>query len=163
MEKRSLKLKSVPTELHKLERFTEELCDEYNINNSYFGNILLVLTEAFENAMFHGNGSDPSKYVVVSFEPRAKGFLFEVRDEGKGFDYKHIPDATDVEGNPEGKGTGLFLIRSLADEVNFSEQGSCIRILFSIASINQQISVDRRTLLNDFIKSGEKEKTKKTE
>lgn len=163
MKKRSLKLRSVPTEVHKLERFTEELCDEYNINNSYFGNILVVLTEAFENAMFHGNAADPEKFITISFEPRPKGFLFEVRDEGKGFDFDNIPDATDVEGNPEGKGTGLYLIHSLADEVSFTDRGRCIRILFSIASINQQTSIERRNLLNDFVKSGKEEKTKKAE
>ncbi len=161
MKKRSLQLKSVPSEIHRLEKFTEELCDEYNINNSYFGNILVALTEAFENAMIHGNGSVASRPIRVSFESRPKGFLFEVHDEGKGFDVSNIPDATDVEGNPEGKGTGLFLIRSLADEVSFSDHGRCIRILFSIASINQQMAVGRRKLLNDFITAGKTEKTKK--
>lgn len=163
MKKRSLILQSVPSEIHKLERFTEELCDEYNINNSYFGNILVALTEAFENAMIHGNHNDPSRKVSITFENRPKGFLFEVRDEGKGFDFHLVPDATDVEGNPEGKGTGLFLIRSLADEVNFADHGRCIRMLFSIASINQQMSIERRNLLNDFIKTGKEEKTKKAE
>lgn len=161
MKKRSLNLKSVSSEIHRLEKFTEELCDAYNINNSYFGNILVALTEAFENAMIHGNKNDPSRHIHVSFESRPKGFLFEVRDEGQGFDFLNIPDATDVEGNPEGKGTGLFLIRSLADEVSFADHGRCIRMLFSIASINQQLSVDRRNLLNDFIRAGKTEQTKK--
>ena len=33
-------------DLSKLERFVEEICDYYNINNEYFGNILLATTEA---------------------------------------------------------------------------------------------------------------------
>ncbi len=161
MKKRSLKVKSVISEVHKLEKFVEELCDEYNINNSYFGNILLSLTEAFENAIFHGNGSDASKIVSISFESRPKGLLFQVQDEGKGFDYQNVPDATDVEGNPDKKGSGLFMIRALADEVNFIDKGRCIQILFYISSINQQIAIDRIQSLQDFIKTGKEEKAKK--
>jgi serine/threonine-protein kinase RsbW len=162
MKKHSLKLQSSITEIHKLEKFVEEICDEYNINNSYFGNILLSLTEAFENALFHGNKSNPAKLVKISFESKPKGLLFEVHDEGKGFDFNNIPDATDIEGNPEKRGAGLFMIKSLADEIHFSDQGRCIQILFYISSINQQIAIDRIQSLNSFIKSGKEEKAKKS-
>jgi len=161
MKKRSLKLNSIITEIHKLEKFVEEICDEHNINNTYFGNILLTLTEAFENAIFNGNGSDPTNKVSSTIETTPKGLLFEVHDEGKGFDFLNIPDATDVVGNPDKKGTGIFMIKALADEINFIDKGRGIQILFYIASINQQIAVDRIQSLQDFIKTGKEEKAKK--
>lgn len=163
MKKRSLKLNSVPTEIHEVERFVEEICDESNINNSYFGNILVAVTEAFENAMIHGNESNPQRQVIISFENVPKGLSFEVKNEGKGFDIALIPDAADVEGNPEKKGTGLFLIKSLADEVIYSDNGRCIQMLFYISSINQQIADERRNKLKAFKNVRKEEKAKKDE
>jgi serine/threonine-protein kinase RsbW len=148
MKKSTLKIKSVAANIHKLEKFVEDICDEFNINNTYFGNILVTLTEALENAIYHGNKSNPDKNIQITFESKPKGLLFTIADEGEGFDYNNIPDATDVEGNPDKKGTGLFLIRSLADEVKFKDNGCTIQIMFYIASINQQIALDRIAQLN---------------
>jgi serine/threonine-protein kinase RsbW len=150
MKKKTLKLKTLPASIHSLEKFVEDICDENNINNTYFGNILITLTEAMENALYHGNKSDEQKNITISFESRPKGLLFEISDEGTGFDFNNIPDATDVVGNPERKGTGLFLIRTLADEVKFKNNGSTIQIMFHVASINQQMASERMFLLNTF-------------
>jgi serine/threonine-protein kinase RsbW len=157
MKKRTLKLKSLTSNINSLERFVEEICDEYNINNTYFGNILVSLTEALENAVVHGNKSNPDKKVIVTFESNAKGLVFE----GSGFDFSNIPDATDPVTNPERKGTGIFLIRSLADEVSFRDHGRTIQITFFISSINQQIADDRVSHLNSFTKSNKEVKEEK--
>lgn len=161
MKKRTLKLRSQLTDIHLVERFVEEICDEYNINNTYFGNILVSLTEAIENAIVHGNASNAGKSVAVTFESTAKGLIFEVSDEGQGFDYMNIPDAADPVSNPEKKGTGLFLIRTLADEVDFKENGRTIQIMFYISSINQQIATERISQFHTFTKSGKEIKEKK--
>ena len=163
MKKRTLKLKSVPENIHRIEKFVEEICDEYNINNTYFGNILVSLTEAMENAIYHGNRNDPRKNVYITFTSKPKGLMFQISDEGEGFDFNNIPDATDVQGNPEKKGTGIFLIRSLADEVHFKENGRVIQIMFYISSINQQIAVERMNQLDSFRKTGKEIKAEKKE
>ena len=157
-EKLQLIFPSVPENIHRVEKFVEDICDEYNINNTYFGNILVSLTEALENAIQHGNKSDPEKNITILFESQPKGLMFQVSDEGSGFDTGNIPDATDIVGNPDKKGTGLFLIKTLADEVTFKNNGSTIQIMFYISSINQQMSIDRIHQLNSFQKSGKEVK-----
>ena len=159
MKKNTLKIKTLPANIHNLEKFVEDICDEYNINNTYFGNILVTLTEAYENAFYHGNKSNPEKNIVISFSSKPKGLMFEVSDEGNGFDYNSIPDATDVEGNPDRKGTGIFLIKTLADEVHYKNQGRTIQIVFYISSINQQLAIDRINQLNSFQNAGKNVKT----
>jgi serine/threonine-protein kinase RsbW len=154
MKKRTLKLKTLPDNIHRLEKFVEEICDEYNINNTYFGNILVALTEAVENAMFHGNLSDPEKNVIVCFDSQPKGLSFEVTDEGAGFDFNNIPDATDIDGNPDKKGAGIFLMRSVADEMEYKNNGKTARLMFYISSINQQMAIDRMNQLKSFKKAG---------
>ena len=161
MKKSTLKLKSTTTEIHRIEKFVEDICDYNNINNTYFGNILVAVTEAFENAVIHGNLSDPAKTITIGFEAKPKGLMFEIKDEGMGFDVTAVPDATDVENNPDKKGTGLFLIRSLADEVRHIDNGRCIQMLFYISSINLQMATDRVQKLNAFKKEVKEKSVKK--
>lgn len=157
-DKLKLVLASLPENIHKVEKFVEDICDEYNINNTYFGNILIVLTEAFGNAVTHGNGNDPDKQIQVIFEQKPEGLSFTVKDEGTGFDITKIPDPTDLNTDPEeAKGRGIFLIKSLADEIKYSDNGSTVEILFKISSINSEMALDRIKKLKEY--SGVKEVT----
>ena len=143
-ENLQLILPSLPENINQVEKFVEDICDEYNINNTYFGNILVALTEAFENAIVHGNGRNPDKNVHIIFTSKPEGLSFIVKDEGEGFDINQIPDPTDINSDPnESKGRGIFLIKSLADEVKFLENGTSVEILFKISSINSELAIDR--------------------
>jgi len=143
-EKIQLVLSSLPENIHQVEKFTEDICDEYNINNTYFGNILVALTEAVENAMLHGNENNPAKKVQITFSSKPEGLSFIVKDEGKGFDISKIPDPTDLNTDPqELKGRGIFLIRTLADEIRYSDKGRTLEIIFKISSINREMAVNR--------------------
>lgn len=155
-EKLQLIIPSLPENIHKVEKFVEDICDEYNINNTYFGNILVALTEAVENAMLHGNGKNPAKHVLINFSSKPEGLSFVVKDEGDGFDINLIPDPTDlaIDAN-QIKGRGIFLIKNLADEVLYTQNGSSVEIIFKIASINQELAVERMNLLKKY--SGVKE------
>ena len=51
-------------EVTKLERFIEEICDFYNINNEYFGNILLATTEAVD-ILFSINESTENRLEAI--------------------------------------------------------------------------------------------------
>jgi len=155
-EKLQLIFSSVPENIHQVEKFVEDICDEYNINNTYFGNILVALTEAVENAMVHGNKNNPSKNVEITFLSKPEGLSFTIKDEGDGFDINNIPDPTDLNVNPEEvKGRGIFLIKSLADEVNFLLKDKGIEILFKTSSINNEIAIGRINQLKSY--SGIKE------
>ncbi|HNW89599.1 MAG TPA: ATP-binding protein [Bacteroidales bacterium] len=152
MKKHTLKIKSDPHQILEVEKFIEDICDYYNLNDSYFGNIMVAVTEAVENAMIHGNHNDKEKYVTIQFDFSQKGIDFTIEDEGQGFDFDSIPDATDAEGNPEKKGTGIYLIRTLADEVRFLENGSKVRLVFNITSINKEVFINRKKHIEDYFK-----------
>lgn len=167
MNKSNIKFSSKRENIHLVEKFVEEICDIYNINNTYFGNILLTLTEAVENAIIHGNKLNINKNVSLFFESGPKGLVFDICDEGAGFDYSNIPDPTDLSVKfDENNGNGIFLIKSLADEVYFHDNGRRLQIIFHISSINKQIASDRVKKLNQFNqekKIENKEKHKSTE
>ena len=77
---RTLAIASDLKEMHKVEAFIEEISDEFNINHTYFGHLLVTITEAVKNAIVHGNGSDPARRVTVSFEALESSFIFAVTD-----------------------------------------------------------------------------------
>ena len=134
----SLKLKSKATELNKVEKLVEALADKYYLNDSYFANIMVALTEAFNNALKHGNHNDPSKQIYIDFTLTDKEMIFDVRDEGKGFDHILFLNTKHQENQ-----RGIELIQSVSDKIVFSDNGRCISIHFNVASVNQSISQSR--------------------
>jgi serine/threonine-protein kinase RsbW len=82
MKKHTLNIKSDIHELPEIERFIENVCDYYNLNNNYFGNIMVAVNEAVENAIIHGNENNANKTVSLQFELVPSGILFTIEDEG---------------------------------------------------------------------------------
>jgi serine/threonine-protein kinase RsbW len=100
------------------------------LNEDYYGNILIALTEGVNNAIVHGNKYDKNKVVWLNMESSDNDVQFTIVDEGVGFDYNNVPDPTLPENLEKLSGRGVFLMRQLADEVVFEENGSTIRLRF---------------------------------
>jgi serine/threonine-protein kinase RsbW len=146
--------------IHEVERFIEEICDANNISNNFFGNIVVAVTEAANNAILHGNKSDPTKKVTIGFTYTPACFSFVVRDEGKGFEYQCVPELTkDPSATKEFPGRGLYLMKSLSDEVRFSENGSTVELIFKTSGINYETTVDRIKKLLSYSKATSKKVT----
>lgn len=128
-----LKLASCPDSICKLERFVQKVSQQYNICPDRYPDILISLTEAVNNAIVHGNGANRSKNVVIShsYEKRS-GLTFHVSDEGKGFDYKKVPDPTRIENLERCGGRGVFLMRQLSDQLQFKNNGRTVIINFEV-------------------------------
>jgi serine/threonine-protein kinase RsbW len=88
--------------------------------------VVVALDEAIVNAIKHGNGYDPSKRVTVIAEITDGVARFEISDEGPGFSEKDVPDPCAPENLLRTSGRGILLIRSIMDEVSFSEPGNRI-------------------------------------
>ncbi|MDP4281009.1 MAG: ATP-binding protein [Bacteroidota bacterium] len=148
---KELRIPSTLESLRGIEVFVEEICDIYNINNSYFGNILIAIEEAVTNAIVHGNKLDPDKEVLVIFRSMPNGLCFSIEDQGDGFNFRNIPNPLEVEESASGMtGKGLFLINSLADKVDFNLRGNKIELVFNISSINQETTLNRIKQLQSY-------------
>ncbi|MFA5099265.1 MAG: ATP-binding protein [Candidatus Omnitrophota bacterium] len=86
--------------------------------------IKLALEEAVVNAMRHGNRLDRERHVAVHIEADKKGVKIDVHDEGKGFDFRVLPDPTRGEKVHLPSGRGVYLMRKLMDKVEFYDAGS---------------------------------------
>ena len=122
---------------------------------SYDG-VYLALIESLTNALEHGNLeiaqeekveataedrfddlkrsrlADPAlgnRKIFLRVETSDDAICFAVRDEGKGFDHRSLPDPTQPENIFNASGRGVLLIHCYMDEVSWNETGNEIRLL----------------------------------
>lgn len=115
-----------------VERLVEDVCEVFSVNEDSYGNILIAVTEAVNNAIYHGNEGDPEKHIKIGFESGEKNIKFSVSDEGKGFDYESLPDPTDPINIDKPQGRGVFLMKHLADKVEFNNNGQEVLLTFNL-------------------------------
>lgn len=132
MQKQQLELDSASESIHIVEKLIDAICSNYKVNEDHYGNILVAVTEAVNNAIYHGNKAAPNKKIHVTFSSSPKALSFTIRDEGEGFDYKHLPDPTDPKNLEKPTGRGVFLMHRLADDVKYTESGRCVSLSFDI-------------------------------
>lgn len=126
----SLQIASVPQNLNLVERMIDDLRIQHNIPEECYGNMLVALTEAVNNAIYHGNGLNPDKIVNVRCTYSKDAFCFYISDEGIGFDYYNLVDPTAPENLEKPSGRGIFLMKQLSDQLIFSENGRAIEMHF---------------------------------
>lgn len=120
--------------IHLVEKMVDEVCEELNVHEDHYGNILIALTEAVNNAIYHGNRLDPSKKTFVICGQEDNRLKFTVKDQGPGFDFNNLPDPTDPENIEKPNGRGIFLMKNLADEINFEEDGRTVELVFELSA-----------------------------
>ena len=133
-EHQKLSISSKSENIVLVEKMVEDVCELYNINEDNYGNILVALTEAVNNAIYHGNQADPKKLIDIFFRTKKDAISFIIKDQGKGFDYNELPDPTDPNYIDKPNGRGVFLMRNLADKVEFEEKGSKVVLTFNVSA-----------------------------
>jgi serine/threonine-protein kinase RsbW len=126
----TLKINSNTQSLRLVERLVEDVCQIYSVNEDCYGNMLIAVTEAVNNAILHGNKNDPDKFVKIGFESDDDKLVFSIADEGEGFDHTNLPDPTDPVNIDKISGRGVFLMQSLADSIQFEQNGSKVLLGF---------------------------------
>lgn len=93
-------------------------------------NIPVALSEALSNAILRGNADEQGKFVRVRAMISDKELVFEVADEGRGFDltgFRYDPTTAENIGREDGR--GIYLMRKLMDRVErLHENGNVIRM-----------------------------------
>ena len=127
-----VKIPSIKENVAVVESFIENAGEKIKIKESVYGNVLVSVTEAVNNAIVHGNKEDKEKKVKIKLKENKKSIRFVVEDEGVGFDHKNLPDPTSPENIDKIKGRGIFLIKNLADKAKFKDGGRVVDMLFKL-------------------------------
>jgi serine/threonine-protein kinase RsbW len=105
----------------EVESLAEKLATEGGLDEDDTFRLAMSAREAAVNAVLHGNEYDPAKHITASFENTGISLVITITDEGKGLDPSTLPDPREPENLLLGTGRGIFLIRSMMDEVNFRQ------------------------------------------
>jgi serine/threonine-protein kinase RsbW len=106
-------------------------CDS---DHAYF--IEMAVREVLINAIRHGNQFDSHKQVRVRFRFDAARFEVQINDQGRGFDYEHLPDPCDSANLLKSSGRGIFLVRSFMDDFSLiyvPDQGTEVKFAKKLA------------------------------
>ncbi len=128
--KEEIKFQSKIENINIVEKLVDDLSATQNLSSEIYGNLLVAMVEAVNNAIIHGNKLDESKEVIVNYGLEEGYFWFSVKDQGHGFDFNSLPDPTSPENIEKPHGRGIFLMSHLVDEIKFEDNGTkvCLRI-----------------------------------
>lgn len=124
-------LPSAIDSLARVENIIEEIKEEYEISEEIYGNILVSLSEAVNNAIKHGNNYSNDKEITFSFDVTDKEYIFTITDQGSGFDFNDIPDPTHPDNLEKTDGRGIFIVKNLSDNVEFEDEGRTLKMFFN--------------------------------
>ena len=127
---RTLKLPSNVESISSVENLIDEISIELALNEDLYGNVLISVTEAVNNAIQHGNKYQNELIVTVLVFDGSDAFCFSVSDEGDGFDFLNLPDPTAPQNILNENGRGVYLMQNLADEVVFEDGGKTVLLYF---------------------------------
>lgn len=130
MDSLKIQIPSLSENIRIVESFIDNVKDRFQIDDDIYGNIMVAVTESVNNAIRHGNKMDKSKNVKLVVESEENKLKFSIEDQGPGFDYHNLPDPTAPENLDKLGGRGIFLMKHLADEVNFYDEGRKVELVF---------------------------------
>jgi serine/threonine-protein kinase RsbW len=117
-------------ELKKVETFLRDIFLEYSLENKYFNKVYLCISEAVINSIKHGNKNDINKNVLIEVSYDIPEINIMIEDEGNGFDLNQISDPTSKGNIKNESGRGIFIIKTLTNQIEYNEKGN--RIQFKI-------------------------------
>ena len=130
--KKDLHIPSEIGNLRLVEKAIDELSLELDLSDEVYGNVLVATMEATNNAIIHGNNSDPKKNVSIKIELEEKELKVQIEDQGIGFDYQSVPDPTAPENIENVNGRGIFLMEKLSDKMEFTRNGATVELEFNL-------------------------------
>lgn len=125
-----LKISSKISNLAMVENAIDTITKENGINKENYGKILVSVMEAVNNAIIHGNKNDQNKFVNINILLKDNLLTITVEDQGKGFRPEEVPDPTKPENVENMNGRGVFLMKNLADDLEFNKMGNRVILKF---------------------------------
>lgn len=132
MNKLKLSISSDINSIPLVEKFIDDFVAFFALPDALFGRVSLAVVEAVNNAILFGNDRKIEKQVLITVENRDSRLFISILDQGTGFDYAVIPDPTLPTNLDKEKGRGLYLMKTLSDELIFSKDGSEVTLVFDL-------------------------------
>jgi serine/threonine-protein kinase RsbW len=112
-------LHSDPKYIRRVEPFLKKINHTARLDEIQMHKMMVSLTEAVNNAIIHGNKSNPEKRVRVRCEVLPGWLVVFVQDEGNGFAPEKVRNPLRRQNLMRENGRGVFLMKTLMDKVEF--------------------------------------------
>lgn len=103
---------------HAVREFVHGFAARCGMEPEAISDLLLAVTEVFNNAVEHGHRFDAQREVLVQVCRLDNAVRVDITDQGTGFTANTELQPARVQ--PTQRGLGLFLVRTLVDKVSFS-------------------------------------------
>ncbi len=142
----SISVKLIPEAIRDIELFVDAICDQLFINDTYYGNILMSLTELFNCLLDsdHNNDNVSIKYnsdhtnITISFYPVDSQLIKSLSRPIS------VDEVVQTESNKN-----IFLINSLVDKVIVDDTNQ-LSFEFDISALHNKIYYQRANLLKAY-------------
>lgn len=114
---------SIPETVEKVELITDRISRKLKFSEPDRDSIAIAITEAVNNAIYHGNKLDKQKKVRFTIHELPNALRFTVGDEGSGFKPDDVPNPLDPANLLKENGRGIFILKSLMDQVSYDFSG----------------------------------------
>jgi serine/threonine-protein kinase RsbW len=130
-EMKTMELPSCAESLHDVVDAVEEVAAAIGMGEDSAEEVAIALTEAVNNAIYHGNGGVRETPVRIRFLQEPGILRIYIQDRGAGFDPDAVPDPLAEENLLKPSGRGLLVMRTMMDEVehHFTESGTEVTLL----------------------------------
>lgn len=116
-----LVIPSEPKRIAEADEFVESALRERGVPESLISDLAIASTEMVNNAIIHGNKKDAAKKVTIIMAFTANEVEIRVEDEGNGFNPDTVPDPLAEENLLREVGRGIFIVRSLMDDLKYEK------------------------------------------
>ena len=144
-----------PQSIKEIERFTDIVCDSLYVNDTYYGNILMTLTNAFELCL----ESDRGKTIKLTYNTdyQTVTIIIEPIDSKIVTNFSEQIDLDTIDGDDLFR--KIFLIQSLSD--NTSIENNSLLVKFDIGAMHNTIYEERVKHLASYLTRPEKKVSQK--
>jgi serine/threonine-protein kinase RsbW len=125
-----IRIESTVGNLRIVENAIDEITAAIGISQDDYGKIMVSAMEAVNNAILHGNHSNPGKIVEIEISYKNSLLNIKVTDEGPGFKPEAVPDPTTPENIEALNGRGIYLMSHLADKIEYNTKGNSVTMTF---------------------------------
>lgn len=145
--KRSIRVLSSVNQIHKVEDFIENICDDYNIFNSYFGIILFSVEEIFRAVALQKHEKPEVLHIEFSSSHKGLMFTFYIGEGILEIGSMIQEDIILSEYDADECNQQLRVVNMLCDDLMIDAEQGKLTILFNIVSINQHLALERNKAL----------------
>lgn len=119
---KSISIESKTEQLVVVREFVSHAAREFGFSDEEVSKIALAVDEACTNVIKHAYKFDPGKQIIVNVKSNNGAFEISITDDGKRFnpDKLQAPDMKEYLSHYRKGGLGVYLMKSLMDEVEYS-------------------------------------------